>query len=291
MRAARVAADRPPKTAAAVRRRVRPEREMVKLRLCPQRVEDHARLNPRGQPAAGFQLEDAVHVLREIEDHGDVAALAGQAHLGAARKDRRAVLPAHRDGGDHIALGPEGPPDQSAPAGSSSRRWRRGARLPPSKRTSPRTTCAPARPRALTRRGSKSTGRAYQPQWNGDEPVDGKNLPSRLAKRGKSGGVSGGKFFFFFFFKKKKKKKKKNFPAPGPSNPSSGLHPERHEGPTINSRPMLPMNGRGDSSPRPVDDESPISGGETSQRRPGFISRWHRRPGRCPSGWPTSARP
>ena len=57
------------------------------------RVEHDARLHPR-ESIAGIELEDPVHVLREVEHDRDVAALAGEARAGAAREHRRAVLPA-----------------------------------------------------------------------------------------------------------------------------------------------------------------------------------------------------
>ena len=66
-----------------------------------QRVEHDARLHAR-EPLARVQLEDLVHVLREIEHDRDVAALPGEAGAGAARQHGRAVLPARRDRRDHI---------------------------------------------------------------------------------------------------------------------------------------------------------------------------------------------
>ncbi len=42
------------------------------------------------------------HVLREIEDHGDVAALAGKRGAAAAAEDRSAILARQRDGGDDV---------------------------------------------------------------------------------------------------------------------------------------------------------------------------------------------
>ena len=44
-----------------------------------------------------IHLDDAVHVLREIEQHRDVDGLPGNAGAAAARDDRRAVPAAHRE--------------------------------------------------------------------------------------------------------------------------------------------------------------------------------------------------
>ena len=101
MGAARVVADHAAQRAAAVRGRIGPERQLVHLGGVPQRVEDDARLHAR-EPALGIDLEDPVHVLREIEHHGDVAALAGEAGAGAARQDRRVERAARRHRRDHI---------------------------------------------------------------------------------------------------------------------------------------------------------------------------------------------
>src|SRR5205807_5235452 len=51
------------------------------------------RLDPR-EPALGVDLDDLVQVLGEVDDDGDVAALAGKTGAAAVRKNRRAVLAA-----------------------------------------------------------------------------------------------------------------------------------------------------------------------------------------------------
>ena len=101
VRAAGVVADHAAERAAAVRRRIRTERELVRLGAAPQRVEHDTRLDAR-EPAFRIDLQNAVHVLREVEDHRDVAALAGEAGAGAARQNRRAESPARRDRGRDV---------------------------------------------------------------------------------------------------------------------------------------------------------------------------------------------
>ncbi len=66
-----------------------------------QRIEDDARLDAR-EPPGGIDLEDPVHVLREVEHDRDVAALAGEAGAGAARQHRRAEAAARGHRRDHI---------------------------------------------------------------------------------------------------------------------------------------------------------------------------------------------
>ena len=52
--------------------------------------------------------EYAVQVAREIDAHGDVAALAGEAGPAAARDDRRVVRAADADRFDHFRAGARG---------------------------------------------------------------------------------------------------------------------------------------------------------------------------------------
>ena len=49
-----------------------------------------------------IQLHDAVHVLREVEQNGDIHRLPGNARAAAACDDRRAVPAAHRERVHHI---------------------------------------------------------------------------------------------------------------------------------------------------------------------------------------------
>ena len=101
MRAAGVVADHAAERAAAVRRRIGSERQLMRFGGVAQRIEHHAGLHAR-EPADRIDLEDPVHVLREVEHHRDVAALAGEAGAGAPRQDRRVELPARRHRRDHI---------------------------------------------------------------------------------------------------------------------------------------------------------------------------------------------
>ena len=100
--AAGVVPDHPAERAVIVRRRIRPERQlMVALGRLPQVVEDQPGLHARELPFR-VEVEDAVQVLREIEHDGDVAALAGEARAAPARKERRFVLPADADSLDDV---------------------------------------------------------------------------------------------------------------------------------------------------------------------------------------------
>ena len=92
--AARVVAEHAAERAVGVRGRVRPEGQSVLLaRGVAQVVEDAARLHAR-DAALGVDLEDVVEVLREVDQHRRVAALAGEARAPAAQDDRRPVLAA-----------------------------------------------------------------------------------------------------------------------------------------------------------------------------------------------------
>src|SRR5207244_1666026 len=96
--AARVGADHPAERAVLVRRRVGTEGQAVPpLRLLAEVVEHHARLHARQAPF-GIDLDDAVQVLRAIDDDRDIRALAGEARTAAARQHGAVVLAAHRNG-------------------------------------------------------------------------------------------------------------------------------------------------------------------------------------------------
>ncbi len=101
MRAARVVADHSAERAPAVRRGIGPESQLKGFRTAPQRVEDDAGLNAR-EPLGRVDLEDLIHVFREIQHDGHVAALAGQARPSAPWQHRCTVLPACGDGRNDI---------------------------------------------------------------------------------------------------------------------------------------------------------------------------------------------
>ena len=101
VRAARVVADHAAQRAAAVRGGVGTERELVRFGPAPQRVEDDAGLDA-GEPTFRIDLQDPVHVFREVEDDGDVAALPGEARPGASWQHGHAELPARFDRGGHV---------------------------------------------------------------------------------------------------------------------------------------------------------------------------------------------
>src|SRR5215472_11350363 len=96
MRAAGVVADHAAERAAAMGRRVGAESQLVLLSASAQGVEDDARLDA-GETAIRIDFEDPVHVLREVEDDGNVAALAGEARAGTARQHGRTELAADTD--------------------------------------------------------------------------------------------------------------------------------------------------------------------------------------------------
>ena len=103
--AAGVVADHSADRAVAVRGRVGTEREAVFLGRVAEVVEHDPGLDARELPGR-VHLQDLVHVLREIEDDGDVAALAGEARAGAAGEDRRAELARQLDRRVDVVDGP-----------------------------------------------------------------------------------------------------------------------------------------------------------------------------------------
>ena len=101
MHAAGVVSDHAAQGASVVACGVRTKRQLVFFRGVSQTIEDHARLDPR-YPALRIDLEDGGHVLREIEHHGDVAALSGERSSAAPAEDGRAIFASQRDGRDDI---------------------------------------------------------------------------------------------------------------------------------------------------------------------------------------------
>src|SRR6266566_1824347 len=81
MRAAGIIPDHPSERAAAMGGRIGTKSEMVFLGLISQRVQDDAGLNS-GESPVRIDLEDLVHLLGEVQDHRDIAALPGQTRAG-----------------------------------------------------------------------------------------------------------------------------------------------------------------------------------------------------------------
>src|SRR5215213_8441177 len=98
MRAAGVVADHAAERAARVGRRIGAEGEAVGLGRLAQAVAHHAGLDAR-EARRRVERDDAVEVLRAVDDHGNVHRLAVERGAAAARQDGRAVLAAHRDRG------------------------------------------------------------------------------------------------------------------------------------------------------------------------------------------------
>src|SRR5207245_11657550 len=99
MNAARVVADHAADGAVIVRRRIGAEREAMLLGGISEIVEYDARLDAR-KLLLWVELGDAVHILREIHDHRNVATLPGERCAAAACQDQRPTLPRARDGAD-----------------------------------------------------------------------------------------------------------------------------------------------------------------------------------------------
>ena len=99
--AAGVVADHAAESAAVVRGGIGREGEMVFFGGGAESVEHDSGLHA-GDAAGGIDFENPRHVLGEIEDDGDVAALAGERCAAAAAEQRRAELAAERDRGQNI---------------------------------------------------------------------------------------------------------------------------------------------------------------------------------------------
>ncbi len=99
--AAGVVSDHAANGAAIMSGRVGCERQLMSFSLIAEGIEDNAGLHP-GESLLRVELEDPVHVLGEIEHHGDIAALAGQAGACSARQDWGSVFAAGRHGSHHV---------------------------------------------------------------------------------------------------------------------------------------------------------------------------------------------
>ena len=101
MDAAGVVADHSADCAVGVGGRIGAECEVVLLGLAAKIVEDDAWFD-RGVFLFRIELEDAMHILREIEYDSDVAALTGQRCSTASGQDRCAELSGQGDSGNHV---------------------------------------------------------------------------------------------------------------------------------------------------------------------------------------------
>ena len=84
-----------------MRGRIGPKREVAFLGLVAQVIVHTARLNPRA-PSDPVDIDDAVHVLAEVHDHGGITGFAGKTRAAAARVDGRAKLTASGDRSFHV---------------------------------------------------------------------------------------------------------------------------------------------------------------------------------------------
>src|SRR5690625_27384 len=99
--AAGVVADHPAEGAVVVRRRIRPEGQVVLLGGAAEVIEDEAGLDAGGT-GVGVEGDEVAEILRHIEDDGDVAALPGEARSAAASEYWGAVVAADPDRGDEV---------------------------------------------------------------------------------------------------------------------------------------------------------------------------------------------
>src|SRR5579863_6274148 len=101
MDAAGVVADHAAQGAAVVGGRIGGEGQVILFSRVAEMVEDDSGLDA-GDAALGIDLENLRHVLRKIEDDGDVAELSGKRGSGAAAKKRSAELAARGDRHENV---------------------------------------------------------------------------------------------------------------------------------------------------------------------------------------------
>ena len=101
MHSARIVAEHPADRAAAVRCRIGAEDEPVLSHRAIHLVEHDTGLDAHQFPLH-VDVEDAVVILRAIDDDRDVAALPGETRAAAAAGDRCAKFPASRDRRDDV---------------------------------------------------------------------------------------------------------------------------------------------------------------------------------------------
>src|SRR5436190_13108054 len=101
MHAAGIVAQHPTDCAMTVRSRVGAEDQSARSQLILQVIEDQSRFNA-SELCLHINFNNSVHVLGEVEDHRDIAALAGETGAAAATCNRRAKLATDCDGGDYV---------------------------------------------------------------------------------------------------------------------------------------------------------------------------------------------
>jgi hypothetical protein len=101
MHAAGVVADHAAEGAALVTGWVGAEGEVMFFGGVAKIVEDDSRLHAR-DAAGGIDFENPRHVPREIEDDGDIAALAGKRGASPAAEQRGSELAAEGDSGENV---------------------------------------------------------------------------------------------------------------------------------------------------------------------------------------------
>ena len=101
MHAAGVVSDHAAQRASIMGRGVGSECQVMLFSSVTQAIEDNPRLNSCDPPRR-IDLDDLGHVFREIEHHGDVAALSSQRSSTAPAKDGRTVFTSQRDGCNDI---------------------------------------------------------------------------------------------------------------------------------------------------------------------------------------------
>ncbi len=99
--AAGVVADHAADGAAVMAGGIGREGQMIFFGGVSEMIEDDSGLHARDAPL-GIDLEDISHVLREIENDGDVAALSGERGAAAAAKERSTEVATNGDGRENI---------------------------------------------------------------------------------------------------------------------------------------------------------------------------------------------
>jgi hypothetical protein len=99
--AAGIVSDHAAQRASVMSGGIRAERQMVFFRGVTKAIKNHTGLNPRN-PSSWIDLDNVVHVAREIEHQSYVAALSGERGSATTTEERRAELTGYRHGGNDI---------------------------------------------------------------------------------------------------------------------------------------------------------------------------------------------